>query len=62
MLGLMQVKADWIKPGAAVIDIGINAVDDASKKAGYRCSRGRGLRRVQGSGGVDYACSRGWDP
>ena len=30
------VQADWIKPGAAVIDVGINAVDDASKKSGYR--------------------------
>jgi 5,10-methylene-tetrahydrofolate dehydrogenase/methenyl tetrahydrofolate cyclohydrolase len=30
------VKGDWVKPGAAVIDVGINAVDDASKKAGYR--------------------------
>jgi 5,10-methylene-tetrahydrofolate dehydrogenase/methenyl tetrahydrofolate cyclohydrolase len=30
------VQGDWIKPGAAVIDVGINAVDDASKKAGYR--------------------------
>ena len=31
-----MVKGDWIKPGAAVIDVGINAVDDASKKRGYR--------------------------
>ncbi|GAB9469536.1 Bifunctional fold protein [Globisporangium polare] len=30
------VKGDWIKPGATVIDVGINAVDDASKAAGYR--------------------------
>lgn len=30
------VQASWIKPGAAVIDVGINAVDDATKKAGYR--------------------------
>lgn len=30
------VKGDWIKPGAVVIDVGINAVDDATKKAGYR--------------------------
>lgn len=30
------VKGDWIKPGATVIDVGINAVDDASKVAGYR--------------------------
>jgi len=31
-----MVKADWIKPGAVVIDVGINRVDDASKKSGYR--------------------------
>ncbi|CAN0560647.1 unnamed protein product [Ectocarpus sp. 12 AP-2014] len=31
-----MVKADWIKPGAAVIDVGINSVDDATTKKGYR--------------------------
>eukprot|EP00899_Mesostigma_viride_P022656 jgi/Mesvir1/3575/Mv12038-RA.1 len=31
-----MVKGDWLKPGCAVIDVGINAVDDASKKTGYR--------------------------
>lgn len=30
------VTGDWVKPGAAVIDVGINAVPDASKKSGYR--------------------------
>jgi len=30
------VKGDWIKPGAVVIDVGINAVDDKTKKQGYR--------------------------
>lgn len=30
------VKGEWIKDGAVVIDVGINAVDDATKKAGYR--------------------------
>lgn len=30
------VTADWIKPGAAVVDVGINAVNDASAKKGYR--------------------------
>jgi methylenetetrahydrofolate dehydrogenase (NADP+) / methenyltetrahydrofolate cyclohydrolase len=39
-----MVKADWIKPGAVVIDVGINRVDDASKKSGYRLT-----------GDVDYA-------
>jgi 5,10-methylene-tetrahydrofolate dehydrogenase/methenyl tetrahydrofolate cyclohydrolase len=31
-----MVRGDWIKPGAAVIDVGINAVPDASKKSGQR--------------------------
>ena len=30
------VRGDWIKPGAAVIDIGINSKPDATKKSGYR--------------------------
>jgi methylenetetrahydrofolate dehydrogenase (NADP+)/methenyltetrahydrofolate cyclohydrolase len=31
-----MVKADWVKPGAVVIDVGINRIEDASKKSGYR--------------------------
>ena len=31
-----MVKGSWLKPGAAVIDVGINAKDDPSKKLGYR--------------------------
>jgi 5,10-methylene-tetrahydrofolate dehydrogenase/methenyl tetrahydrofolate cyclohydrolase len=38
------VKGSWLKPGAVVIDVGINSVDDATKKAGYRLV-----------GDVDYA-------
>ncbi len=30
------VTADMVKPGAVVIDVGINRVDDASQKKGYR--------------------------
>lgn len=30
------VKADWVKPGAVVIDVGINRIADASKKSGFR--------------------------
>merc|ERR1719229_1828367 len=30
------VRGSWLKPGCVVIDVGINAVDDASKKLGYR--------------------------
>jgi 5,10-methylene-tetrahydrofolate dehydrogenase/methenyl tetrahydrofolate cyclohydrolase len=31
-----MVKADWVKPGAAVIDVGWSRVKDASAKSGYR--------------------------
>lgn len=30
------VKGDWIKPGATVIDVGINEIPDATKKSGHR--------------------------
>ena len=30
------VKGDWIKPGAVVIDCGINAVKDSSRKSGIK--------------------------
>lgn len=42
------VQAEWLKPGCTVIDVGINAVDDSTKKSGYRLV-----------GDVDYAaCSQ----
>ena len=31
-----MVKADWVKPGAVVIDVGVNRVADASRKSGFR--------------------------
>jgi methylenetetrahydrofolate dehydrogenase (NADP+)/methenyltetrahydrofolate cyclohydrolase len=31
-----MVRGDWVKPGAYVIDVGINRKDDASRKSGYR--------------------------
>lgn len=30
------VQADWVKPGATVIDVGINEIPDATKKSGKR--------------------------
>jgi len=30
------VRGDWIKPGATVIDVGVNRVDDKTRKRGYR--------------------------
>jgi 5,10-methylene-tetrahydrofolate dehydrogenase/methenyl tetrahydrofolate cyclohydrolase len=36
-IGLAEmIKGDMLKPGAAVIDVGINRVDDASRERGYR--------------------------
>jgi len=31
-----MVQGDWIKPGAAVIDVGMNSKPDSTKKKGYR--------------------------
>jgi 5,10-methylene-tetrahydrofolate dehydrogenase/methenyl tetrahydrofolate cyclohydrolase len=31
-----MVKGDWIKPGAVVIDVGVNAVDDPTSEKGYK--------------------------
>jgi methylenetetrahydrofolate dehydrogenase (NADP+)/methenyltetrahydrofolate cyclohydrolase len=31
-----MIPGDWIKPGAVVIDVGTNRVEDPSKKRGYR--------------------------
>jgi len=31
-----MVKPDWIKPGAVVIDVGINRIDDDSRERGWR--------------------------
>jgi len=31
-----MVRGDWVKPGAVVIDVGINRVEDASEEKGYR--------------------------
>ncbi|KAI9221958.1 formate--tetrahydrofolate ligase-domain-containing protein, partial [Blastocladiella britannica] len=41
------VKGEWIKPGAVVVDVGTNAVPDASKKSGTRWV-----------GDVEYAVAR----
>ncbi len=31
-----MVRADWVKPGAVVIDVGTNRVDDPTRPRGYR--------------------------
>ena len=30
------VRGEWLKPGAVLIDVGINSVDDAAAPRGYR--------------------------
>ncbi len=31
-----MVRGNWVKPGAVVIDVGVNRVEDASRSKGYR--------------------------
>ena len=31
-----MVRKDWIKPGAVVIDVGINRVEDSTRDRGWR--------------------------
>ena len=31
-----MVKSDWVKPGAIVIDVGINRVEDSNHERGWR--------------------------
>ncbi|KAL3674992.1 hypothetical protein R1sor_024940 [Riccia sorocarpa] len=36
-VGVAQlVRGDWIKPGAVVVDVGMNSLPDSTKKKGYR--------------------------
>ena len=48
-----MVKGSWLKPGAAVIDVGTNPVPDASKKSGFKCV----LPRVLGGSFVCWGIS-----
>ena len=42
-----MVKKDWVKPGAVVIDVGTNRVDDSSRKRGYRLTGDVAFDEVQ---------------
>ena len=48
------VRGDWIRPGATVIDVGINRVPAAGRQ-GYQAGGRRRLRRGDGGGGSCYA-------
>lgn len=47
-----MVKADWIKPGATVIDVGINFVEDSSLKNGGRMCGDVDFEGAKGVAGV----------
>ena len=53
-----MVRGDWIKPGAAIIDVGINSVPDATKKSGHRLVGDVMFRGSQRSGRVYHTCPR----
>ena len=46
------VRADWLKPGAVVIDVGINSIPDATKKSGSRLVGDVDFEGVMAAGGV----------
>ena len=33
-----MVKANWVKEGAVIVDVGVNRVDDSSRERGWRLS------------------------
>src|SRR4030043_774964 len=43
-----MVKADWIKPGAVVIDVGTNRVDDPTSEKGFRLAGGVAFYEAKG--------------
>ena len=52
------VTADMVRPGAVVIDVGINRVDDASQPKGYRLVGRRRVRAGGREGVVDHSGAR----
>ena len=53
-----MVKGSWLKPGAAVIDVGINARMTPARSWGVQAGRRRGLQFVQGGGRRDHPRAR----
>jgi len=43
----LAITSDMVKPGAVVIDVGMNRIDDASKKSGYRLVGGGDYENVK---------------
>jgi methylenetetrahydrofolate dehydrogenase (NADP+)/methenyltetrahydrofolate cyclohydrolase len=46
------VKADMVKPGAVVVDVGVNRVPDPAAKSGYRLVGDVDFARVQPLAGL----------
>lgn len=46
------MQGDWLKPGCVVIDVGINSVDDSTKKRGYRLVGDVDFEAAQGIAGA----------
>jgi methylenetetrahydrofolate dehydrogenase (NADP+)/methenyltetrahydrofolate cyclohydrolase len=46
------VRGDWVKPGAVVIDVGVNRVEDASRPRGYRLTGDVAFNEVKEVAGV----------
>ena len=57
-----MVKGSWIKPGAAVIDVGINAKDDPSKKRGTGSSVTSTSRSARRWRDTSRPCPAAWAP
>lgn len=47
-----MVRGDWVKPGAVVIDVGVNRVEDASRPKGYRLAGDVAFDEVKEVAGV----------
>jgi methylenetetrahydrofolate dehydrogenase (NADP+) / methenyltetrahydrofolate cyclohydrolase / formyltetrahydrofolate synthetase len=56
------VRDDWIKPGAAIIDVGINAVPDATKKSGQRLIGDVNFLEAKEVAGFITLFPAAWDP
>ena len=58
-----MVRGDWVKPGAYVIDVGINRIADPSRKSGSRLVGDVAFDEVKEvAGAITPPCPAGWGP
>lgn len=57
-----MVRGDWVKPGAVVIDVGVNRVEDASHPKGYRLVGDVAFEEVKEVAGAITPVPRGVGP